>query len=451
MKFKSVNPYTGAEIASYSEHSIKQLSTILNKSQDAFRDWRKETVSDRCKLMAKAGEVLLKNTDRYAKLISSEMGKPITEARAEVEKCAWVCAFYAENGEKFLADEIIKTDASRSYVRHQPIGTVFAVMPWNYPFWQVFRFAAPTLTAGNSAILKHASNVLGCAEAIAEVFEKAGFPKHLFQNVFIGHEKAEHIISHPAVQAVSLTGSEGAGSAIARLAGKYLKKTLLELGGSNAFVVFADADLDEAVSIGVNARMMNTGQSCIASKRFIVEDAVYDAFIDKYTKAVIELKSGDPLENDTQIGTLARQDLGEIVQKQVAKSIRKGAKLILGGKQRGAYFEPTILADVKKGMPAFDEETFGPVAAIIRAKDANEAIGLSQSTDYALGISIFTSDPDAALAYTDRIADGAVFINSLVKSDPRLPFGGQKNSGYGRELSRDGMMEFVNRMVVYIA
>ena len=450
MKFNSINPYNGEVVGTYRETTKAQLTEILDTAETAFSDWRKVPLNERSRLLSNAGKVLRDNVDRYAKMITLEMGKPIADSRAEVNKCALACDYYAENAADFLADEIIKTDASQSFVRHNPIGCVFAVMPWNYPFWQVLRFAAPTLTAGNTAILKHAKNVFGCATMIEEVFEKAGYPKGVFQNAFIGHDKTEMIIAHRAVKAVTLTGSERAGSAIAQLAGKYVKKSLLELGGSNAFLVLADADMDKTVSTAVNARMMNTGQSCIAAKRFIIEEKVYDDFVEKFLKAVIELKSGDPMEEETQIGTLARLDLAEGVQKQVKESIKKGAKLLLGGKQWDAYHEPTILGDVRPGMPAFDEETFGPVAAMIKAQNIDEAFKLSQMTDFALGISVCTKDVKKALEYIDSVNDGAYFINELVKSDPRLPFGGQKNSGYGRELSRDGMMEFINRKTVYV-
>jgi len=450
MKYTSINPYTGEEVVSIESHSEKELQTILNRAGKSFDDWKDISLKERSRLMKEAGKVLEKNLDKYARLLCAEMGKPIVEARAEIKKCAWVCAYYAENAADFLADEIIKTEAQKSFVRHDPMGCIFAVMPWNYPFWQVFRFAAPTLTAGNTAILKHAQTVFGCAREIEGVFREAGFPSGVFQSVYIRHDQTESVISHAAVKAISLTGSERAGSSVAEIAGRHLKKSLLELGGSNAFIVLADADIDEAVKTAVNARMMNAGQSCIAAKRFIIEEKVYDEFVDKFVKAVIELKSGNPTNEDTQIGVLARIDLAEGVQKQVAQSIKKGAKLLLGGKHKGAYHEPTVLGDVKPGMAAFDEETFGPVAAMIKAKNLDEAYALSQQTIYALGVMVFTKNIDQALANAARVKDGAYFINEMVKSDPRLPFGGQGNSGFGRELSKDGMMEFINRKTVYV-
>lgn len=450
MKFESINPYNGQVLDSYKETTKAELTDILERAETSFRKWRDIPLGERTRMMARAGQVLRDGVERYANIMTLEMGKPIVEARAEVNKCAWVCDYYSENAADFLADETIKTDAGRSFVRHNPIGGVFAVMPWNFPFWQVFRFAAPTLTAGNTGILKHAQNVFGCAKMIEEVFDKAGFPKGVFQNVIVGHDKTETIISHPAIKAITLTGSERAGSAVAQLAGKYMKRSLLELGGSNAFVVLADADMDQTIATAVNARMMNTGQSCIAAKRFIIEEKIYDEFVDRFVKEVIELKSGDPMDETTKIGPLARVDLAENMQNQVKQSVRKGAKLLLGGKQKDAYHEPTVLGDVEPGMPAFDEETFGPLAAMVKAKNADEAFELSQQTNYALGISVCTKDEKKAMEYIDRVADGAYFVNELVKSDPRLPFGGQKNSGYGRELSRDGMMEFINRKTVYV-
>ena len=450
MKYKSINPYNGNVVGTHNEHTKKEVSQILQNSEKAFAEWRDVPLAKRAKLMANAGDILRKNVDVYARMMTLEMGKPIKESKAEIEKCAWVCDYYAENAEEFLADQVIKTDASKSFVRHNPIGCVFAVMPWNYPFWQVFRYAAPTLTAGNVGILKHARNVLGCAGMIEEVFEKAGFPKGVFQSINVDHTKIEMVISHPAVKAVTLTGSGPAGSSVAEIAGRYTKRSLLELGGSNAFVVLADADLEKAVDTAVTARMMNTGQSCIAAKRFIIDSKVYDEFVDRFVKAVIELKSGDPLDETTDIGTLARVDLAEDLEKQVKKSIDEGAELLLGGKRKGAYFEPTVVGSVKPGMPAFDEETFGPLAAMIKAKNTEHAFELSQKTEFALGISVCTTNVEEAMKYIDRVADGAFFVNELVKSDPRLPFGGQLMSGYGRELSKDGMMEFINRKTVFV-
>lgn len=450
LSFKSINPYNGEPINEYPHLSEDELKKALDLSAERFRTWRETPLKERAELMARAGETLRSKKEKYARTISLEMGKPIGESTAEIEKCAWVCDYYAKHAADFLADEPIETDAKTSLVRHHPIGTVFAVMPWNFPFWQVFRFAAPTLTAGNTGLLKHASNVGGCAQHIEEVFEDSGFPKGVFQNLYIGHEQAEAVIAHPAVKAVTLTGSEGAGRAIAQTAGKHLKKSLLELGGSNAFMVLNDANIDETVKTAVSARMMNTGQSCIAAKRFIVCEGVYDAFLEKFIAAVRDLKSGDPMDSDTEIGVLAREDLAADLHEQVRKSVEKGAEIALGGNRNKAYHEPTVLTGVKPGMPAFDEETFGPLAAVIKAKDADEAYSLSQKSNFALGVTVCTGDMDTALERSREIGDGAYFINELVKSDPRLPFGGQRNSGYGRELAKDGIRAFVNRQTIYV-
>lgn len=450
MEFNSTNPYTGEVVGSYSELTSAELEAKLNQSAIAFKDWKKVPLGERSALMVKAGQVLRDNVEEYARMITLEMGKPITESRGEINKCAWVCDYYADNAEAFLADEVIKTDAESSFVRHDPIGAVFAIMPWNFPFWQVFRYAAPTLIAGNTGLLKHAPNVFGSASIIEDVFTKAGFPKGVFQNLIVHHDKTETIIAHDAVQAITLTGSEGAGSAVAQIAGKYIKKTVLELGGNNAFIVWDDADIDQAVQIALVARMLNCGQSCIAAKRFLLMEGIYEEFTSKFVKAVANLKSGDPEDNSTQVGPLARKDLADQLQRQVQESIALGADLLYGGKQEGCYHEPTILGNVTSAMPAFTEETFGPLAAMIKVKDIEEAFKLSEQSRYGLGVTVCTSDIDKATSMADRVSDGAYFVNELVKSDPRLPFGGTKYSGYGRELAKDGMMEFVNRKTVYV-
>jgi len=450
MQFKSINPHNGEVVGSYESLSQLQLTDKLNLSAQVFPTWRKVSISDRAALMMKAAFVLKNEADHFAEMISLEMGKPIKEARTEVLKCVWVCEYYAQNAADFLSSELIETDAQQSFVRHDPIGAVFAVMPWNFPFWQVFRFAAPTLMAGNVGLLKHAPNVFGCAEMIEEVFTKAGFPNGVFQNLIVHHDAAEFIIAHPIVQAITLTGSERAGSAVAAIAGKYIKKSLLELGGNNAFIVWEDADIDAAVKTALVARMLNCGQSCIAAKRFILVDGIYDEFVEKFVAGVKKMKAGDPLSEDTEIGPLARIDLAKQLQAQVEGSIIMGAKLLAGGKQNQCFHEPTVLGDVRPEMPAFQEETFGPLAAMIRAKDINEAFALSEHSLYGLGVTVCTRNIDKAIAMADRVGDGAYFINELVKSDPRLPFGGTKLSGYGRELSKDGMLEFVNRKTVYV-
>ncbi|HMR39059.1 MAG TPA: NAD-dependent succinate-semialdehyde dehydrogenase [Ignavibacteria bacterium] len=450
MEFKSINPYNGKEIESHKEHSDSELISILDNAGVAFKSWSKVPVEKRCDFLKKAGQVLRDNTEDYAGMITMEMGKPVSESRAEINKCAWVCDYYADNAAEFLADQIIETDAQKSFVRHDPIGCVLAVMPWNFPFWQVFRFAAPTLVAGNTGLLKHSSNVFGCSKQIEQVFIKAGFPENVFQNLIIHHDKTETIMSHKAVQAVSLTGSEKAGSSVAAIAGRNIKRSLLELGGSNAFIVWEDADIDKAVKTALTARMLNCGQSCIAAKRFILTEGIYDEFVSKFSEAVSKLKSGDPLDETTQIGPLARVDLADELQKQVKISIEQGAELLSGGKQNGAYHDPTVLGNVKPGMPAFDEETFGPLAAMIKAKDEDDAFRLSELSPFGLGLTVCTTNIEKAISMAYKVSDGAYFVNELVKSDPRLPFGGTKISGYGRELSKDGIMEFINRKTVYI-
>ncbi|MEX0770627.1 MAG: NAD-dependent succinate-semialdehyde dehydrogenase [Balneolaceae bacterium] len=450
MTFNSINPYNGKEIAAYTEHSEKEISDILEKSRRTFESWRQVPIKERCKLLKNAAGLLKDNVDRYAETMTLEMGKPISESRGEIHKCAWVCEFYAENAERFLADELIETDATESFVSYDPIGTVLAIMPWNFPFWQVFRFAAPTLAAGNTGLLKHASNVFGCAAHIEELFLEAGFPEGVFQNLIVHHDKTETIIAHEAVKAVTLTGSERAGKAVGALAGGNLKKSVLELGGNNAFIVLEDADMGLAVKTGVTARMMNSGQSCIAAKRFILVGEAYDNFLPDFIKGVQALRKGDPLDESTEIGPLARKDLADQLHEQMKKSIDQGAKLELGGHQENAFHEPTILSGVKPGMPAFDEETFGPLAAITRAEDEEEAFKLAANSKYGLGVTVFTRDIERVRRNIGKVPDGAFFVNELVKSDPRLPFGGTRNSGYGRELSREGIREFVNKKTVYI-
>ena len=450
MEFKSINPYNGEILETFPVQSKEEVEMILEKAVQAFKNGRDVTIGKRSKMMKKAARLLIKNIEKYAITISLEMGKPICEAKAEIEKCAWACDFYAENAEKFLADEIIKTDAAESFISYDPLGCILAIMPWNFPFWQVFRFAAPNLMAGNVALLKHASNVFGCAKHIEDIFKEAGFPAGSFQNLFIHHDEIETIIAHDAVRAVTLTGTEKAGSSVASLAGKYIKKSVLELGGSNAFIVLEDADIDKAVKVGIQARMQNDGQSCIAAKRFIVVDKVYDEFVSKFTAGVKNLKSGSPLEEDTQIGTLARKDLADQLNEQVQKSMQMGAKILTGGNCKDAYFEPTVMVGITSDMPVFQEETFGPVAPIIRVKNEEKAFDIAAQTRFGLGTTLFTTDVEKARRQISKIADGSLFINELVKSDPRLPFGGTKYSGYGRELSKEGILEFVNIKTVYV-
>jgi succinate-semialdehyde dehydrogenase/glutarate-semialdehyde dehydrogenase len=426
------------------------MEFILQKANTTFLHWQSKKLKERLIFLPNIATLLLENKEEYASIITSEMHKPITQALAEVEKCALLCNYYYENAENFLATKSIKTDASESYVVYEPLGVILGIMPWNFPFWQVFRFAVPTLIAGNTVVVKHASNVPKCAELIESIFNAAGFPKGCYQNLPIPSNKVSDIIANPIIKAVSLTGSEQAGVAVATEAGKHLKKCVLELGGNSAFIILEDANLEKAVATAVNARMQNAGQSCIAAKRFLVHETILDAFIEKFKIAIQNLKTGNPLDRDTQIGSLARVDLAEELEQQVQKSIQMGAQIITGGKRDGAFFEPTILTDVTPIMPVFKEETFGPVAAITTFKTIDEAIELSNQSEYGLGVSLFTQDVDFIKTKISAFNEGAVFINEMVKSDPRLPFGGIKKSGYGRELAEEGLKEFVNVKTVVI-
>ncbi|QNJ98710.1 NAD-dependent succinate-semialdehyde dehydrogenase [Constantimarinum furrinae] len=446
----SINPYTGKEIESFKTHTKKEISEILQNADNRFYSWRETSFTERKKLMLAAASELKKNKEEYAKTMTAEIGKPIAQSIAEIEKCAWVCEYYAENAKEHMKNEIVKTDAFKSYCSYEPLGVVLAIMPWNYPFWQVFRFAAPALMAGNVGILKHASNVFGSALNIEKVFKRAGFPANCFSTLLIGSDSIEAIIEDPMVKAVTLTGSGPAGSAVASAAGRMIKKTVLELGGSNALVVLKDCDMDATVDTCVQARFQNTGQSCIAGKRLLVDSSISEEFIERLVKKVRELKSGDPADEDTYIGTLAREDLAKDLESQVKRSVKKGAKVLIGGKRQNAYFEPTVLADVTPKMPVFNEETFGPVLSVSTFKTLDEAIALSNDSKFGLGVSVFTKDIKAAEDIAYRFNEGAVFINELVKSDPRLPFGGIKESGYGRELSEHGIREFLNRKTIFI-
>lgn len=382
-------------------------------------------------------------------MITREMGKPITQSRAEVEKCAWVCEYYAENAEEQLEPDVVATEADESYIQFDPIGPVLAIMPWNFPFWQVMRFAAPALMAGNVAVLKHASNVMGCSLLIEKAFKNAGFPAGCFQSLLVGSKEIDQVIRDPRIKAVTLTGSTAAGQAVAGTAGNEIKKSVLELGGSNALVVFEDADLDAAVKTCVQARFQNTGQSCIAGKRLLLHNTIADTFLEKLRDKVSKLKSGDPMDEDTYIGVQAREDLAEDLEKQVKDSLDQGAQLFYGGKREGAYHQPTILTGATAEMPIFKEETFGPAIGVTTFEEEEQAVGLINATEFGLGASLFTKDKKRAQRLIPLIEDGAVFVNELVQSDPRLPFGGTKKSGYGRELSYFGIREFVNIKTVY--
>lgn len=446
----SVNPYSGKEIKSYKNHTKKEVNEIIDKADKRFYSWRETSFDERKQLMLAAASELKENKEEYAETMTLEMGKPISQAIAEVEKCAWVCEYYAENAEKQLANKIIETDAHKSYVSYEPLGVVLAVMPWNYPFWQVFRFAAPSLMAGNIGILKHASNVFGNALNIEKIFKRAGFPDNCFTTLLVGSDMVEEIIENEKVKAVTLTGSGPAGSSVASIAGKNIKKSVLELGGNNALIVMKDCDMEKTIKICVQARFQNTGQSCIAGKRLIIEESIAEEFVEKLVVKVRELKSGDPMSEETFVGTMAREDLAKDLEKQVNDSVKSGAKIATGGKRLGAYFEPTILTNVTEKMSVFSQETFGPALSVTTFKSIDEAISLSNNSKFGLGVSIFTKNIEEAEKLAFRFNEGAVFINELVKSDPRLPFGGVKQSGYGRELSVNGIHEFVNKKTVYI-
>lgn len=454
MSIVSINPANGQEIRTYARLSIDKVMEKIVQTHEAWGEWRKSRHDTRSVLLRSMAAVLRKRKNELAILMATEMGKPVSQGTGEVEKCAECCEYYASNGAAFLADRPIETEASKSYASCQPLGVVLAVMPWNFPLWQVFRFLAPALAAGNCGVLKHASNVPGCALVIEEIVIEAGFPEHVFKTLLIGSELVDKIIEHPHIKAVTLTGSNNAGIQVARKAGTELKKVVLELGGSDAYVVLADADIELAAETCVNSRLINSGQSCIAAKRFIVEEPVLAAFtqlfLDKMKKKVV----GDPLEKSTDVGPQARSDLRDELHKQVQRSIEKGARCLLGGEVapgNHAFYPPTILTDVKPGMPAYDEELFGPVASIIVASDEADAIRIANDSEFGLGSAVFTKD----LEKGERIARneleaGSSYVNERVRSDPRLPFGGVKHSGYGRELSSFGILEFVNIKTVYI-
>jgi succinate-semialdehyde dehydrogenase/glutarate-semialdehyde dehydrogenase len=450
---RPINPATEEPLEEIAAHSAAEVETRLRAADGAFRDWRRTPMAERSRLMRGAAGVLRARLAEFSALMTREMGKPVAAAEAEVEKCAAACDHFADHASEYLATETIPTDATRSYVRCDPLGAVLAIMPWNFPFWQVFRFAAPGLMAGNVGVLKHAPNVPGCALAIESVFREAGFLPGVFTALLIDTDATADVIRHPVIKAVTLTGSERAGMSVASNAGKVLKKTVLELGGSDPFIVLKDADVEKVAEAAAGARCINSGQSCIAAKRFIVERPVAGRFEEAFAQKMRAMVVGDPSDRKTQAGPLARLDLLENLHDQVQRSIRAGARLVTGGRRearRGYFYQPTVLADVRPGMPAFDEETFGPVAALVVAKDTDEAIELANRSRYGLGASIWTKDVALAERIAPEIEAGCVFINGAVKSDPRLPFGGIKNSGYGRELAREGIREFVNLKTVWV-
>lgn len=454
MPLLSINPATGALIREYPETSPEEVTKALVEADRAAARWRTASFADRVALMHKAGVRLRQRNEDLAHLMALEMGKPLAQGRAEAEKCAWVCDYYAEHAQAFLADELVATDASRSFVSYRPLGVVLAVMPWNFPLWQVFRFAAPSLMAGNAGILKHASNVSGCALAIEDIFRDAGFPPGLFRTLLVGSGRVAGLIEAPQVKAVTLTGSTPAGRAVAAQAGACLKKTVLELGGSDPYLILEDADLELAVESCVAARLINGGQSCIAAKRFIVVEAVRAPFEELFVEKMKAKRMGDPLEAGIDLGPQARRDLRDDLHRQVTRSLEGGARLLLGGRVPegpGAFYPPTVLTGVAKGQPAYDEELFGPVAALIGVKDEAHAIRVANDTAFGLGAAVFTRDAARGehIAKT-ALEAGSCFVNGFVKSDPRLPFGGIKDSGYGRELSVFGIREFVNVKTVWV-
>ncbi len=450
---RSVNPATEEVIHEYGEHDAGEVRRRLERAAAAASSWRDFSFAERAELMSRLAERLRESCEAYGRLMTEEMGKPIAAAESEVDKCAWVCDYYAEHAAAFLAPEAVETDAARSFVRFDPLGPVLAIMPWNFPFWQHFRFAAPAVMAGNVAVLKHASNVPGCALAMEELFRDAGFPEGVMTTLLVPSARTAELIAQPEIRAVTLTGSERAGREVAAAAGRQLKKTVLELGGSDPFVVLADADPRAAAAQAAKARTVNSGQSCIAAKRFIVEEEIADRFEEEFVRRMEGLRVGDPMDRETEVGPLAREDLLATLDDQVARSLAAGARLATGGERlarKGWFYAPTVLTGVRPGMAAFDEETFGPVAAVVRARDAAEAIELANRSPYGLGASLWTADAARGEDLAREIEAGSVFVNGMVKSDPRLPFGGIKSSGYGRELAAFGIREFVNIKTVWI-
>jgi len=454
MPIASINPATGKKLKEFSALTEKEIEERLKRAEEAFAHHRREPFAKRGQLMLAAASLLEQGKKELAQTITLEMGKLLGGAMGEIEKCARVCRFYAENAERFLEDEPVQTDAARSFVRYQPLGAVLAIMPWNFPFWQVFRFAAPALMAGNVGLLKHAANVPQCALAIEKIFCRAGFDEGVFQTLLIEAERVEHLIVDPRVKAVTLTGSERAGSAVASAAAREIKKAVLELGGSDAFIIMPSADFKAALTTAVKARTINSGQSCIAAKRFFIADKVYDDFLRQFVERMRALKIGDPLDETTEIGPLATEQILNGVHDQVQKSIAAGAKLLTGGNRihgPGFFYEPTVLVNVPRKSPAYREEVFGPVASIFRVRDAADAIEIANDSPFGLGASAWTGDPTEKELFASELDAGVVFINGMVASDPRLPFGGVKRSGFGRELGAAGIREFTNIKTIWIS
>lgn len=453
MSIQTINPTTGEVLETFQAYSQEQIEDALRQARQAFLQWRTLSFAERAKYLHSVAHHLRDHKSELARTATLEMGKTLVEAESEVEKCAWNCDYFAENAARFLGDERIASNASESYVAFRPLGVVLAVMPWNFPYWQVFRFAAPALMAGNTTVLKHASNVSGVALQIERIFKEAGLPEGVLKTVLVPGAETSKLIEDPRIAAITLTGSEAAGVEVASTSGHALKKTVLELGGSDAFIVLEDADLDEAAQVAVTARFQNNGQSCIAAKRFIVVESVAEAFEQKFAVNTAKLKVGDPLERDTKVGPVARGDLRDSLDELVQQSVKQGAKVLIGGKARegkGYFYEPTILTNVTPEMPVFSDETFGPVAAVIRARDADHAIELANDSKFGLSSNLWTRNIERARELAARIEAGGVFINGMTASDPRLPFGGVKSSGYGRELSSFGIQEFVNVQTIWI-
>ncbi|MEA3460975.1 MAG: NAD-dependent succinate-semialdehyde dehydrogenase [Bacteroidota bacterium] len=447
---KSINPFDPSRIINYPQLSDMNLAIRLGRAQTTFGTYRHSSFEERAVLMNRVAAVLRERSQEFAEVITREMGKPLTEARAEVKKCAWVCEYYATHAARFLEDKLVETEAEESRVIFEPLGPILAVMPWNFPFWQVFRFAAPALMSGNTVLLKHASNVQGCAGAIEKIFKEAGYEEGVFQNLAIGSDRVAGVIASEYIRAVSLTGSEEAGVAVASEAGKHLKKCVLELGGSNAFVVLNDANRELTLNLAIPARMQNGGQSCIAAKRFILESWIAEDFLPQLVSRVSDLVMGDPMDEGTQVGPLVSVKQAKEVEEQVNRSVEMGARLLMGGKREGPFYQPTILSKVAPGMPVFDEEVFGPVFAVMEANSPDHALELSNKSNFGLGMQVFTGSEHSAELFIKGAEEGAVFVNAMVKSDPRLPFGGTKMSGYGRELSEEGIKEFVNIKTIWI-
>jgi succinate-semialdehyde dehydrogenase/glutarate-semialdehyde dehydrogenase len=451
---KTINPATGKVIKEYSEMSYEEVSGIIYRANIAQKQWKDKSFTNRSVNLNKIAKSLKENKQELGELMSTEMGKPLSQSIGEIEKCAWVCEYYAENAEDLLSDDSVETDASKSYVTFNPLGTVLSIMPWNFPFWQLFRFAAPALMAGNAVILSHSENVTGCALEIEKIIHTSGIPADLFRTILVQNENMKPVIQHNGIAAVTLTGSTRAGKIVASQAGEALKKTVLELGGSDPSIILADANLKQAAESCVNSRTLNSGQSCIAAKRFVVVEEVYDEFVSEFKKLMESKKVGDPFDEATDIGPMAREDLRDGLHEQVQKSIEAGANCILGGEKPGAtgsFYPVTILENVTKGMPAYDEELFGPVASIIKVQDEEEAVQVANDSIYGLGASIYSKDVEKAEKIAaEQLEAGCCFVNEFVKSDPRLPFGGIKQSGYGRELGLYGIREFVNTKTVYV-